>query len=455
MEQKEASPHRSLVALRRVSKVTDCKTASSLFRPSADSPRSLSSPLSRGNSRRGSLSSLLGVPFSPPQSPAPPLHRKHRTDSSGHPHGGAGSDDFTAVSHHSSIAEEDEGEGEGEDREGEEGEKGKEMETEEVVNQFRSEYFAPRTQPAAFGELQRGDSRTYGELETLLLSRIESYAEFNYIEEPAAAVDQEGDHQEEEREREGILRQDSLSSEAYGLDDQEEQERSRRGGMELSVKEKRFRLSREGELLVEDEETGEFVKATKNFSLYSDMITDQELRLLQETYQQQLPFSPATAASTSASTSSPSASPLTVSSVGARPRAGAQQQTPQKQRQMQQRPQGLELTAVDMLSPSRVHFDLTTAKQRVAIDMKEQAERQRLLEKHHDFVETLCRITELKSQTALEERERKMKMRTAGGRGGAGRGKGGWQEEGAGEGEEDDARSHSHAVAIGRIFDVK
>lgn len=397
LSQKNSSPTKALMVSRRISKVSDCKHADSLFTlsPSNSTTNSISSPVSHptlipiesssnnnttntnnsinsnnnnnnnninnGNgvnnnnnnspqyhhhnysatsspksptksaSRRGSLSSLLGNVSSGtyPETPQDILSRQHSLN-----------EKITLDESNS--------------------------DTNDPVIKYRQELNPPRTPPAKFGELQRLDSRTYGDLETLLLSKIESYAEYNYIEDGAISYDSSGQ-----------------PSDTNPLDDDDEINYSDDNdpnalvnpstfGLELSSKESKFRINYKGEILIED--NGQYRRASKNLSLYYDMITDKELEKL---YEQD----PAPLFSTSPKNSSQILS---------------HSHTPFQSSKH-------ELTAVDMLTPNRAHTFLSS----IANEKKQKEE---LLEKNSDFIETLCRITELKCQTGESTKSRKPKL---------------------------------------------
>lgn len=340
LKQKNSSPNKSLLVKKKATRVADCKTADALF--ISDRPSTPERDLTRQNSRRGSLSSILGPP-SPSAS--------HRDSvSSGNPF-----EDTLSLSRHSSFAEE-------------------ELYPLDVesINRLRSELNAPRTPPAQFGELARGDSRSYGDLENLLLSRLESYAEFNYVEEFNGSYDTQESSTEYTFEQDDPFNMSSEHSEPlHGGQDHHH-------GMELLIQEKKFRLNPEGELLVE--ENGEFVRASKNLSLYYDMITDKELNILQETFQSS-PF---------LSRSAPSSSSILQlsNSYHQHPPTHGMAMDPFHQSK---------LTAVDILSPNRIHYTSHASNERVIFEDNEKKVKEELLEKHHEFVDTLCRITELKS----------------------------------------------------------
>jgi hypothetical protein len=305
-----------------------------------------------------------------------------------------------SLSHHSSAAEEEQ-----------------EMNTENV-NRFRSEHFAPRSQPARFDELLRGDSRTYGDLENLLLSRIESFAEFNYQEDGVTSLDTGADSLDfGEFDEDGLFSFDS----DWGEKKQEKSQQRQPRSLDLTVKEKKFRLSNGGQLLVEV--NGEFIPATKNLSLYYDMITDQELKIMErEAHEED--------EERGSSSYSDQQTPFSLSHY--------QTSHPYHPHRHPRIPPH-ELTGADMLSAKRglPHDQLWSPTHRQAQEKKEKDD---LLEKHHDFVETLCRITELKSQTALDERNQRQKRNKKKG------------------GEEGAMIRHSHAInphhrSFGLIFD--
>jgi hypothetical protein len=388
VDQKDGSPSHSLLVRKRVSNVADCNNVEALFAAPLQSPPHTPQ---RDSSRRGSLSSLIG-----PASHRPSFDSVHSTLSSENP---LEESPAASLSHHPSAEEE--------------------MNS-DSINRFRSEHFAPRPQPARFDELARGDSRSYGDLENLLLSRIESFAEFNYLEEGAASYDTANGTDTgigtdtEEDDPMGLERNRGEDCDKQPLPDNEWKKKP---GLNLSVKEKRFRLNDEGQLLVE--EKGEFVQARKNFSLYYDMITDKELRAIADSYHH--------------SGSADSHHRLYSSSAF----ASHSHHTSLWQHETLTH----ELTGADMLSPARCHHDLWTATHRLAQEKKEKED---LLEKHHDFVETLCRITELKSQTAMIERNSQNKRNR--------------KKTGRGTGDSGLSPGHSHATnpyhqSFGLIFD--
>ena len=357
MSQKHSSPTKSLMVSRRISTVSDCKHADSLFSTTTTTTTTATTTATTTNnnsnnthripsppksplkevSRRGSLSSLLGNASSGtyPETPQDILSRQQ-------------SSNLNLTSKEES-----------------------ESNLDDPLTKYRQELQAPRTPPAKFGELQRLDSRTYGDLETLLLSQIDSYSEYNYTEEGAASYDSSAppsDALEMDDEFDAFINNNNNNTDSqsilnpFGF------------GLELSSKDSKFRINNKGEILIED--GGEYRRASKNLSLYYDMITDKELDKLYEEYSK----------NTLPSSSSPPSPSFYSSKQTGQPFQSSKH----------------ELTAVDMLTPNRAYSFISSIN-------NEKKQKEALLEKNSEFIDTLCRITELKSQTGESNKLKKPK----------------------------------------------